>query len=63
MMEGVSVQEFETQFGKPLKEVYGTQIAKLESQGLLQYREETGRYALTLKGIDVSNQVFVEFIE
>lgn len=63
MMEGVSVQEFETQFGKPLKEVYGTQIAKLESQGLLQYREETGRYALTLKGINVSNQVFVEFIE
>ena len=63
MMEGVSVAEFEKQFGKPLQEVYGKQISKLEKQGLLQFKEETGRYALTLQGIDVSNQVFVEFID
>lgn len=63
MMEGVSAQEFEQQFGKSLQEVYGTQIAKLEKQGLLQYYQETARYALTLQGIDVSNQVFVEFVD
>lgn len=63
MMEGVSPMEFELQFGKSLQEVYGIQISKLEKQGLLEFHQKTGRYALTLQGIDVSNQVFVEFIE
>ena len=63
MMEGVGTEEFEKQFGKSLQEVYGEQIGKLEKQGLLKFCKETGRYALTLPGIDVSNQVFVEFIE
>ena len=63
MMEGVSIAEFEKQFGKTLQEVYGTQISKLEKQGLLEFCRERNRYALTLQGIDVSNQVFVEFIE
>ena len=62
MMEGVSSVEFEEQFGKSLQEVYGKEISKLEKQGLLRYNKETKRYALTLQGIDVSNQVFVEFI-
>ena len=62
MMEGVSVDEFEKQFGKSLQEVYGKQISKLEKQGLLRFNEEEHRYALTIQGIDVSNQVFVEFI-
>ena len=49
---------------EPYKETdfYGEQIAKLEKQKLLQWVEETGRHALTLQGIDVSNQLFVEFI-
>ena len=62
MMEGVSSQEFEDQFGQSLQEVYGSKIEKLETQGLLEQKEESGRYALTKKGIDVSNQVFVEFL-
>lgn len=62
MMEGVSAAEFEEQFGQSLQEAYGTQIAKLEKQGLLEFSKDTERYALTLKGIDVSNQVFVEFL-
>ena len=62
MMEGVSVQEFKNQFGKSIDDVYGKQISKLQKQGLLEFNETTGRYALTLHGIDVSNQVFVEFI-
>ena len=63
MMEGISSEEFKNQFGVSLQEVYGKQISKLEKQGLLKFCEETDRYALTLQGIDVSNQVFVEFIE
>lgn len=63
MMEGVSPKEFEEQFGKTLQEVYGEQLEKLEKQELLIFNEETKKYALTLQGIDVSNQVFVEFIE
>lgn len=63
MTEGVSSTEFEELFGQTLQAVYGEQIAKLEKQGLLEFHEETGKYALTLRGIDVSNQVFVEFLE
>lgn len=63
MMEGISLIEFEKQFGKSLQEVYGTQIEKLQKQGLLKFNKENERYALTKKGIDVSNQVFVEFID
>ena len=63
MMEGVSPKEFEEQFGQSIQEVYGTSLEKLERQGLLKFNEEIGKYALTLQGIDVSNQVFVEFLE
>ena len=63
MMEGIHVDEFEKQFGKTLKEVYGETISRLEKQGLLKVNGREDRYALTLHGIDVSNQVFVEFIE
>ena len=63
MMEGVSPKEFEEQFEKRLQEVYGEQLEKLEKQELLIFNGETKKYALTLQGIDVSNQVFVEFIE
>ena len=62
MMEGISPAEFEKQFGQSLQEVYGSKIEKLEKQGLLECRKDNGNYALTKQGIDVSNQVFVEFL-
>lgn len=62
MMEGVNPEEFEQQFGKSLQEVYGEQIEKLKERKLLEFREKTGKYALTLQGIDISNQVFAEFL-
>ena len=62
MMEGVSTAEFENCFGKTLSEVYGEAITKLEKQGLLKYSKENRRYVLTAQGIDISNQVFVEFL-
>lgn len=63
MMEGVSITEFEKQFGESIYDLYGKPIANLEKQGLLKFDEKTQRYALTGYGIDVSNQVFVEFID
>ncbi len=62
MMEGISGEEFENTFGISLDEVYGKQIKKLMEQGLLEYHQKNKRIALTKYGIDVSNYVFVEFI-
>ena len=59
-MCGVSRAEFAKRFGTPIETVYGSAIKKLEKQGLL--RLDGDRIALTGLGIDVSNQVFVEFI-
>lgn len=58
--EGISMEEFCEAFGRDIIEVYGTQIKKLEEQGLLKVTEK--RIRLTERGIDVSNYVFSEFI-
>lgn len=60
MMRGVSRTEFQNRFGKPIETVYGNALNKLEKQGLLERKGD--RIALTEPGIDVSNQVFVEFV-
>lgn len=59
-MCGVSRTEFQRRFGKPIETVYGNALNKLEKQGLLS--REGDHIALTETGIDVSNQVFVEFV-
>lgn len=62
MMEGIRGIEFEEAFGVSLSAVYGETLDKLVRQGLMEFHAETERYALTKRGIDVSNLVFVEFI-
>ena len=59
-MCGVSRTEFQNHFGKPIETVYGSALKKLEKQGLLAL--DGDRIALTETGIDVSNQVFIEFV-
>ncbi len=59
-MCGVSRTEFQKRFGKPIETVYGSSLKKLEKQGLLTLTGDN--IALTEIGIDVSNQVFVEFV-
>ncbi|MGN0506584.1 MAG: radical SAM family heme chaperone HemW [Lachnospiraceae bacterium] len=59
-MQGISREEFLRRFGKPLETVYGSAIRKLKDAGLLNVEGDT--VALTERGIDVSNQVFVEFV-
>lgn len=62
-MEGISPEEFEKQFGISYCQVYGDITEKLISEGLLQWDEAGKWLSLTERGIDVSNQVFVEFME
>ena len=59
-MCGVSRAEFQNRFGRQIETVYGSALTKLEKQGLLL--REGDRIALTERGIDVSNLVFVEFV-
>ena len=61
MMRGVSPKRFKELFGIALEERYEKQLIKLKEMGLLEETRE-GRLALTERGIDVSNQVFVEFL-
>lgn len=66
MTEGVSPEEFRTQFGQPMERVYKTVIEKNIGDGLLQYGEsaETGDrcLSLTTTGTDVSNYVMAQFL-
>lgn len=59
-MCGVSRAEFKNRFGKSMEIVYGSALQKLKKQGLITIEEDI--IALTELGIDVSNQVFVEFV-
>lgn len=59
-MCGVSRAEFKSRFGKSMEIVYGSALQKLKKQGLITIEEDI--VALTELGIDVSNQVFVEFV-
>lgn len=58
--EGVGDTEFSSRFGRSLRQVYGPQIERLQSLGLLEWAGE--RLRLTERGRLLGNQVFVEFV-
>lgn len=60
MTDGISYDEFYQRFGEELMQVYGKTILTFIDNGLLEKKD--GKIALTLKGIDLSNQVFAEFL-
>lgn len=60
MMEGIRKTEFAHCFQKDIEEIYGTELRKLEVDGLLEVTEDTVR--LTKRGIDISNYVFEQFL-
>jgi oxygen-independent coproporphyrinogen-3 oxidase len=63
ILEGVSSQEFAQRFGTSLQELFGTQIDRLISFGLLEWvGAQDERLRLTQKGYLLGNQVFREFI-
>lgn len=59
-MNGISVADFEREFGERFEECYGREVGRLVRQGLLQREGE--RISLTARGIDVSNRVFADFV-
>lgn len=60
LCNGVSKDDFKQQFLISMDEVYGTKLIQLQKAGLLIVKED--RVFLTDQGIDVSNQVFTEFL-
>ena len=58
--EGISKELFRVLFGCTLEQSYGTGIAKMKAEQLLE--EKNGMLRLTSKGIDVSNYVFAEIL-
>lgn len=64
MMRGVSERRFEEKFGDTVRQIYRRQLDRLAEEKLLyKYEKTDGVYwALTDKGIDVSNYVFEQFL-
>ena len=60
MMSGISSQTFKDDFGKSIEDVYGPVLRKHIEEGVL--KKEGGRYALTERGIDVSNIVLADYL-
>lgn len=61
--EGVSLEKFREQFGKPLWDVFSDRREEFEeyqSRGLV--REKKGRILLTREGIPVSNEIMALFV-
>lgn len=61
MMEGISAQAFESQFGISLQEKYGNFLRKYESTGHLDHTGD--RWHLTRSGIHVSNWILADVLE
>jgi oxygen-independent coproporphyrinogen-3 oxidase len=60
LLQGVDLGLFNRRFGKRAEAVYGSQIARLAAQGLVEAGE--GRLRLTRQGLPVANRVFREFV-
>lgn len=59
MIEGVSIQEFKTKFGENPIYIYRNELDKLISEKLLNI--DGDKIKLTNKGLDLANQVWIEF--
>ncbi|WP_460323327.1 radical SAM family heme chaperone HemW [Paenibacillus sp. YSY-4.3] len=62
VLEGISDERFQRQFGLRLDDVFGKQFSKMVDAGLLERTAEAGGYRLSRKGILFGNEVFAEFI-
>ncbi len=59
-MEGISKTAFRNKFGVSVESIYGEKLQKMIQKQLL--KEENDNLKLSDKGIDVSNQIFAEFL-
>ena len=60
VQEGVSFSRFEEMHGRPLGDVFGPVLDRLQEGGLLE--SDSGRVRLTPRGLLVGDRVFSEFI-
>jgi oxygen-independent coproporphyrinogen-3 oxidase len=61
MIEGICKKDFKKKFGESIEKIYGNEITNLIQKGLIT--DDNKYIKLTPKGIDFSNQVFVEFLK
>jgi oxygen-independent coproporphyrinogen-3 oxidase len=59
LAEGIGLEDFHARFGKTLSSVYGQQVAKLISLGLLE--QDADALRLTPRGRLLGNEVFLRF--
>ncbi len=60
MNEGISGAEFKRRFAKDLEDVFGAELKRFTANGLMEKKND--RYALTRRGIDVSNSILCCFV-
>ncbi|HHW00501.1 MAG TPA: oxygen-independent coproporphyrinogen III oxidase [Clostridiaceae bacterium] len=60
LIEGISTVEFRKKFGCDISDIYGRQLLKLTERGLIE--QKGNNIMLTGKGLDLANQVFIEFV-
>ena len=58
--KGVRIEDFKTQFGYSLQEIFGAEIEELNQAGLLKI--ENNRLFLTARGLELGNYVFAKFL-
>jgi len=60
LRKGVSLKEFKARFGEELLTMYGAEIERLVSLGLVEIKGE--RLVITEKGLPLANEVFLAFV-
>jgi len=60
LLDGVEEERFATRFGRPLGEVYGPVLSRLQRDGLLE--QAGAAWRLTARGLRLGNQVWAEFL-
>lgn len=60
LTSGVNRDDFEEEFGCTMNSIYGEEISRLMTLGLIEGTDKT--ISLTVKGIDLSNYVFEKFL-
>ncbi|MBR5738816.1 MAG: radical SAM family heme chaperone HemW [Lachnospiraceae bacterium] len=63
-LDGISERDFVRRFGHSFFETKRREIAKLEAEGLIREKKKGGDriLALTERGLDLANRVFMEFV-
>ncbi len=60
LIDGISKEKFEDRFNQNIFETYGSKLERLKRKQLIDI--ENNRVRLTNLGLDLANQVFVEFV-